>query len=44
MNQLPKFAGIEEHFMTNFNLYKTIYDAPNPHEISLPGEWDTKLD
>ncbi|KAL4440889.1 hypothetical protein ABPG74_009302 [Tetrahymena malaccensis] len=44
MNKLPNFQGIEDHFMENPDSYKDMYDAQNPHEMELPGEWNTKLD
>lgn len=35
MNKLPKFNGIEDHFLENSDLYKDTYDSPNPQEVSL---------
>lgn len=35
MNTLPRFSGIEDHFMNNSDSYKELYDSQNPHEVHI---------
>jgi dynein heavy chain len=44
MNTLPNFNGIEEHFMQNADMYKSVYDSNTPHTMTIPSPWEEKLD
>lgn len=44
MDQLQNFMGILEHFMSNVDKYRHIFDSDKPHEESLPEPWNDKLD
>ena len=43
LDEIEPFSGIKAHFEGNVELYKVIYDAAEPHEESLPGDYQTKL-
>ena len=44
MDQLPKFKGIEKHFLERADEFKPIYDSVDAHLQPLPSPWDTSLD
>lgn len=43
MSQLDAFRGIDSYFIEFNKKFKKIFDAPNPHEEKMPGEWDDRL-
>ena len=40
---LSRFHGIRDHFYKQTALWKAYYDSVDPHNESLPQEWDTKV-
>jgi dynein heavy chain, axonemal len=40
---LPCLAGFEDFFIENNKQFQQIFDSNTPHEMPLPGEWNTKL-
>jgi dynein heavy chain len=40
---LPCMTGFEEFFIDNQKEFQKIFDAEAPHEMALPGEWNSKL-
>jgi len=40
---LPCFNGFEEFFIDNHKEFQKIFDAEAPHEMPIPGEWNSKL-
>ena len=44
LKELPKMAGVYDHFINNPQDFKTIFDSTHPQSEKLPGGWDEKLD
>jgi len=41
--KLPAFKGFPEYFTKNSKAFQTIFDALEPHNTPIPGEWNGKL-
>ncbi|XP_049877168.1 dynein axonemal heavy chain 12 [Pectinophora gossypiella] len=40
---LPTYKDFKEDFIPNARQWKKVYDDMEPHNVPLPGKWDTKL-
>ena len=43
MSSFEPFKGIDDYFMKNADDFKTIFESNSPHKVSLPWEWNKKL-
>ena len=43
LGDLPAFEGLRETFGAQHSAWQTIYDSISPHEMPLPGHWESKL-
>lgn len=43
MSQLDSLKGIDKYFIANEKEFQKIFDSPEPENMPLPGEWDTKI-
>ncbi|XP_067686354.1 dynein axonemal heavy chain 7-like [Haliotis asinina] len=43
LDELARFKGIRQKFVSYKDSWKLVYDSPEPHHVKFPGEWDEKL-
>lgn len=43
MAKLPVFEGFDTFFVQNSKAFQEIFDALEPHNTPIPGEWNDKL-
>ena len=44
LDQIPKYEGFKDFFLSHTEEFRKVYDSPNAHEEPLPGDWNSKLD
>ncbi|XP_053321162.1 dynein axonemal heavy chain 3-like [Spea bombifrons] len=43
LSTLPRFTGLDDHFCSNIQKWKIIYDSTLPNEMELPDPWEDIL-
>ena len=43
MTKLPAFHGFDQFFIQNSKKFQEIFDSHEPHNVPIPGEWNSKL-
>ncbi|XP_061547478.1 dynein axonemal heavy chain 7 isoform X6 [Phycodurus eques] len=43
LDAMEQFKGLRRDMAQNRNIWKEVYDSPNPHQMPLPNEWQEKL-